>query len=59
MKSFLKYLGLALVLVGVAGFAALYYYHITFVNKLMAVPFVLVLLGTVLYVWMTKRESRY
>lgn len=59
MKSFLKYLGLALILLGTAAFVALHVFHITFVNKLMTVPLVLILGGTVLFVWMLKKQSSY
>lgn len=59
MKSFLKYLGLALILLGVAFLVALHLLHITFITKLLLVPFFMVLCGTILYVWRLKRESRY
>ena len=59
MKSLLKYLGLALILLGVALLAALHLLHITFFTKLLLIPFFMILGGTVLYVWRLKRESRY
>ena len=59
MKSFLKYLGLALIFLGTAAFVALHVFHITFVNKLMAIPMILILVGTILFVWMMKRQSSY
>ena len=59
MKSLLKYLGLALILLGVAILVALHLMGFTFVTKLLIIPFFMVLGGTVLYVWRLKRESRY
>jgi hypothetical protein len=59
MKSFLKYLGLAFIFIGTGLFVALHLLGFTFVNKLMTVPLVLIIGGTVLFVWMLKRQSRY
>ena len=59
MKSFLKYLGLALILLGVVLFVVLHLMSLTFITKLLLIPFIMVLGGTVLYVWQLKRESKY
>ena len=60
MKSFLKYLGLAFIFIGTGLFVALHLLGFPFVNnKLMTVPLVLIIGGTVLFVWMLKRQSRY
>ena len=59
MKSFLKYLGLALILLGVVLFVVLHLISLTFITKLLLIPFIMVLGGTVLYVWQLKRESKY
>ena len=59
MKSFLKYLGLALILLGVSLLVALHLLHITFITKLLLIPFIMVMAGVVIYVWQLKRESKY
>jgi uncharacterized membrane protein len=59
MKSFLKHLGLALILLGVVLFVVLHLMSLTFITKLLLMPFIMVLGGTVLYVWQLKRESKY
>lgn len=59
MKSFLKHLGLALILLGVVLFVVLHLMSLTFITKLLLIPFIMVLGGTVLYVWQLKRESRF
>ncbi len=59
MKSFLKHLGLALILLGVVLFVVLHLMSLTFITKLLLIPFIMVLGGTVLYVWQLKRESKY
>ena len=59
MKSFLKYLGLALILLGVVLFVVLHLMSLTFITKLLLIPFIMVLGGTVLYVRQLKRESKY
>lgn len=59
MKSLIKYTGLALVILGVAILVALFHYGLTFVNKLMAIPFFFILSGIVIFVWRLKKESRY
>lgn len=59
MKSFLKNLGLALILLGVVLFVVLHLMSLTFITKLLLIPFIMVLGGTVLYVWQLKRESKY
>jgi hypothetical protein len=59
MKSFLKYLGLALILLGVVLLVVLHLTGFTFFTRLLLIPFFMVLGGTVLYIWRLKSESRY
>ena len=59
MKSALKYSGLALILLGVLLLVTLHLLHFTFINFLLLTPFVMILAGVVLQVWMMKRESKY
>ena len=59
MKFILKYSGLALIFLGVSLLVTLHLLHFTFVNFVLLTPFVIILVGVVLQVWMMKRESRY
>lgn len=59
MKSALKYSGLALILLGVLLLVTLHLLHFTFINFVLLTPFVMILAGVVLQVWMMKRESKY
>ena len=59
MKSVLKYCSLALIIIGVALFVVLHKLGITSFNQLSAIPFLMTIAGAILFIWMTKKESRY
>ena len=59
MKFLKKYIGIALILTGVTLLVILHFLHLTFINMLLLIPLFLMLLGTLLHVWMMKRESTY
>jgi len=59
MKSAFKYIGLTLILIGVALFIAIHLLGFPIANTLVVIPFVLILTGTVIYVWRVKKESHY
>ena len=55
----LKRFGLALVLLGVALLAVIYFLRYTFVNALLVTPLCIIIGGIALYVWGQKRTSQY
>ena len=54
-----NYTGLAFLTLGTAGLLALHIFEITFITRLLLIPFVFIILGAVLHVWAMKRESKY
>ena len=59
MKKLKKGLGLGLMILGTSLFVVLHLLNLTFVNKLLLVPFCLILIGGVLYIYALKKDSRY
>ena len=59
MKFLHSYAAFALIILGVVGLVGLQLTGFTVVNILLVIPLVLILTGTVLYVWGQKNESRY
>ena len=59
MKFLKKYIGLGLISSGAMLLVILHLLHLTFINFLLLIPLFLMLLGTLLHVWMMKRESSY
>ncbi|MCR4603140.1 MAG: hypothetical protein K5683_06380 [Prevotella sp.] len=59
MKGLKKYMGIAMMVVGVAMLVALHLLHLTFVNMFLIIPLVVILAGAVIYVIALKRESSY
>ncbi len=59
MKSAIKYLGLTLILLGVAALVGIHLIGFPMANNLILIPFALIVAGAVIYVWRVKKESRY
>ncbi|MCR5679926.1 MAG: hypothetical protein K6G08_06940 [Prevotella sp.] len=54
-----SYTGVAFLVLGTGGLLTMHILGITFITRLLLIPFVFILLGAVLHVWAMKRESLY
>ena len=59
MKFLTKYIGLGLILAGVALLVTLHVLHVTFVNMLLLIPLFLIVSGIVCHIWAMKCQSNY
>jgi len=54
-----RYVGLVLMAIGVILMLVLHKTGIAFLNKILIIPFLVLLAGFGIHVWMLKRESKY
>ena len=54
-----KYIGLSLIIVGCIWLATEVYFHFTYPNILLILPYMMILSGSFLHVFMQKRTSKY
>ena len=54
-----RFIGLTFICLGVAMLGMLHIYGLTFSNRLLLIPLAFILLGSVIHVWVQKKESKY
>jgi len=59
LTIYMKYAGLFLIIMGVLALLVLQLVHFTMINALLLPPFIIIIIGVLLYVWGLKRESLY